>query len=307
MANKVSIIIPVFNGEKYIKKCLDSLNNQDYQNIEIIVIDDGSTDNTISIVKKYSNVTLFRQANKGANCARNKGVELSSGSYIKFLDADDYLAKNAIVKQVNRLEKCEKNEIPYGFSRNFYDKKSKLRKVKFILNKKNQTTKLILGNIQTSLPLHRREAITQVQAFNPLMTSRQEWQMHIKLSLAGYKFIYFDDEILFQLQHDDPNRITNRIKIPALELKNLDEAFKGLKSTNNDVSDAFACYVWKIGRQFYLMGDFGAAKMFYAWSINLSGDGYKKYFTLYDKIINIFYGPRFARFVRLARKIINIY
>ena len=95
-----SIIIPVYNGEKYIKYALDSCVNQSYNDIEIIVIDDGSTDKTSEIVKQYqekhNNLLLIEQENAGVSCARNKGLENASGEWICFLDADDELFTDAV-------------------------------------------------------------------------------------------------------------------------------------------------------------------------------------------------------------------
>nr|NQU92803.1 glycosyltransferase family 2 protein [Bacteroidota bacterium] len=85
----VSIIIPVFNREKYIREAIESIINDHYLPKEIIVIDDGSTDNTAIIVSAFSNITVIRQENLGVAVARNVGIEASSGEFITFLDSDD--------------------------------------------------------------------------------------------------------------------------------------------------------------------------------------------------------------------------
>ena len=96
----VSIIIPVYNVEKYIAECLDSLINQTFTDIEIICIDDGSTDNSRAIIIDYMNkdprIHLITQENSGPSSARNKGIEYSKAPYILFCDPDDYYAHNAI-------------------------------------------------------------------------------------------------------------------------------------------------------------------------------------------------------------------
>ena len=98
----VSIIIPVYNVEKYLKKCLDSVINQTYKNIEIIIINDGSTDNSLKICqnyeKKYSNIKVINQNNQGLSAARNKGIDESKGKYITFIDSDDYYDLDAVEK-----------------------------------------------------------------------------------------------------------------------------------------------------------------------------------------------------------------
>lgn len=104
---KVSIIIPAFNAGKYISSTLDSVINQTYKNIEIIIINDGSTDDTETIVhsyiKKDNRVIYYYQENKGCSASKNKGLELVNGEFVQYLDADDILSKDKIQKQVRAL------------------------------------------------------------------------------------------------------------------------------------------------------------------------------------------------------------
>ena len=100
----ISIVIPVYNGEKYIKRCLDSVVCQKYSYLEIIVINDGSTDNTLKIIETYSKndnrIKLINIKNGGVSNARNIGILNSTGSYITFIDADDYIEEDYIKKCV---------------------------------------------------------------------------------------------------------------------------------------------------------------------------------------------------------------
>ena len=104
---KVSIIIPCYNCEKYIIKTLESAVSQDYTNIEIIVINDGSTDNCSSVVKtiKDDRVHLIEQENQGVSFSRNKGIAMAKGEYVVFLDADDLLHPIFLEKRVFSLSK----------------------------------------------------------------------------------------------------------------------------------------------------------------------------------------------------------
>ena len=98
MLDKISVIVPVFNAEEYLQKCLDSLVNQTYKNIEILCINDGSTDDSKSILeryaKEYNNITAINQKNKGVSAARNMGLEKATGDWIMFVDADDWVEIN---------------------------------------------------------------------------------------------------------------------------------------------------------------------------------------------------------------------
>jgi len=96
MNDKVSIVIPVYNGEKYLEECIDSALNQTYANKEILVIDDGSTDTTPDIIKKYvdeNKVLGFKKPNGGTASALNYGIRLMNGDWFKWLSADDYLGQ----------------------------------------------------------------------------------------------------------------------------------------------------------------------------------------------------------------------
>ena len=94
MGKKVSVIVPVYNAEKYLKKCLQSLVEQTLSDIEIICINDGSTDNSLSIIEQFaksdSRIKIITTQNRGQSQARNKGLEIAKGEYTGFLDSDDY-------------------------------------------------------------------------------------------------------------------------------------------------------------------------------------------------------------------------
>src|SRR5574344_1872249 len=100
MQGLISIIVPVYNSEKTLKRCYDSLINQDYKNIEIILIDDGSKDKSGEIcdlyAKKDKRIKVFHQENQGESAARNCGLKFAEGEWITFCDSDDFVAKNYI-------------------------------------------------------------------------------------------------------------------------------------------------------------------------------------------------------------------
>lgn len=105
----VSVIVPVYNQKEYIEKCLESIIHQTYDNLEIILVDDGSDDGSERICFNYknknSNIILIQKINGGLSSARNIGIEVANGEYITFVDSDDYLPINFIQEAVNVLEK----------------------------------------------------------------------------------------------------------------------------------------------------------------------------------------------------------
>ncbi|MCF0125649.1 MAG: glycosyltransferase family 2 protein, partial [Clostridia bacterium] len=105
----MSIIIPVYNVEKYLGNCLDSIINQTYSNIEIICVDDCSTDNSLSILHSYAAVDqrikiIAKEKNEGTLAARKSGVLSASGQYLTFVDDDDYLERDACEKIIELLQ-----------------------------------------------------------------------------------------------------------------------------------------------------------------------------------------------------------
>ena len=109
MGPKISVIIPVYNDEKYIKKCLDSIINQTFKNIEVIIIDDGSTDKTLEMCSEYATsddrIVVIHKENGGVSSARNLGLEKASGELITFVDGDDYIELNTYEKCIGLFEK----------------------------------------------------------------------------------------------------------------------------------------------------------------------------------------------------------
>lgn len=112
--NKITVIISTYNTEKYIEKCLDSLLNQNYKNLEILVFDDGSEDNTINIVKEYTKrddrLQLFCGKHQGLSHSRNLGLEKATGDYLSFIDSDDFIPDNFYSELIGVLDK-EKADI----------------------------------------------------------------------------------------------------------------------------------------------------------------------------------------------------
>lgn len=114
----VSVIVPCYNGEKYVAQCLDSIVNQTLREIEIICIDDGSTDGTLEILKGYekvdSRVIVIEQKNAGAGAARNNGLRLAKGRYLSFLDADDFFEPNMLEEAYLSAEKYQADFVVFN-------------------------------------------------------------------------------------------------------------------------------------------------------------------------------------------------
>lgn len=131
--NKVSVIIPVFNSEKYIARCLESIINQTYKNIEVIIVEDHSLDGSLEICEKYSNmdsrIKLYVNNKKGVSSARNLGISKATGEYITFVDSDDYIENKMYEEMVNYLES---NNIDYIVCGYYIERKKNVNKVEMV-------------------------------------------------------------------------------------------------------------------------------------------------------------------------------
>lgn len=128
----VSIVIPVYNVELYLEECLESAVNQTLKDIEIIAVNDGSTDNSLNILKKYQdkyeNFKIINQENKGLSGARNTGLKLCSGKYVYFLDSDDFIDENAMEYCYKEAEMHNLDIITFD-AKVFYDEDYKIQHV----------------------------------------------------------------------------------------------------------------------------------------------------------------------------------
>lgn len=229
----VSIVIPCYNSEKYVEVSIQSVLQQSYPYIEIIVIDDGSTDASLNIIKSFEGQIKWEsRTNSGANAARNRGLVLAEGDFIKFFDSDDIMEKDAVAKQVERMESLPDDAIPYGFCE-VYEKPSEVAfseafvNLDYSVNVQEQVATLIKGNILTSCPLYRAKLLERVQ-FDENLAEGEEWNLNILLACTGVKFQFFNDLIYYHRQHDG-ERISNRVD--RME-KSLETSVKTAKSIN---------------------------------------------------------------------------
>ena len=119
--DKISVIVPVYNAQKYLVETIESIIRQTYKNIEVIFINDGSTDNSLQILeeykKKYSNISIINQSNAGQSAARNTGINAATGDYIAFVDADDLLVNNYLEKMQIQAFKSDADFVICGYEK----------------------------------------------------------------------------------------------------------------------------------------------------------------------------------------------
>jgi glycosyltransferase involved in cell wall biosynthesis len=211
----VSIIIPCYNNQVFIKDAIASAINQTYGNVEIIVIDDGSTDDSLEIIKSFDSKIYWETGeNRGAPSARNRGIEIAQGEYLKFLDADDVLLPDCIEKQIAQATQLapERKAIIYGDAiwvdqHNQVIPNYPLR----ARQPEEDTIAHILANSPlTSCPLHKREYLLEIGGFDPSLPRGQEYDLHLRLVLAGVEFVHYPDSVYKYREYVDNSRISQR-------------------------------------------------------------------------------------------------
>ncbi len=208
--NVISVIIPIFNSELYLKECLDSVCNQTFKNLEIICINDGSTDNSLSILHEYgkqdNRIIIIDQENSGSGMARNVGLNSSNGKYIYFMDSDDFLELNALEDLYSIAEEkkldillfklCSFNDKTYEKFKNPYYEMGFLNKYfkNKIFNYRDLDEKIF--SIPASPPgkLYKKELISDIRFPEGIIF--EDNPFFIEAILKADK-VYFYDEYLY--------------------------------------------------------------------------------------------------------------
>jgi len=208
-AAKVTVIIPAYNREKYISMTVDSVLNQTYTNVELIVVDDGSSDRTFSILQGYGNrITLLQHeggVNKGQSAAINLGIKSSKSKYIAILDSDDLFLSHKLEKQVTFLEAHPDIGLVYG--NGYYIDEDGDQLYPFFQEDHVETSdpERVLLDCYLPLPtntLIRRSIYEEVGIFDESLRSGQDHDMLLRVAEAT-KFAYIDDFIFCYRIHED--------------------------------------------------------------------------------------------------------
>jgi len=193
----VSIIIPCFNSEHWVRETIESCLNQTYLNIEIIVVDDGSTDGSVEVIRRYlPRVRLETGPNRGGNHARNKGFAISKGDFIQYLDADDYLAADKIARQVQFLEETNA-DVVYGdlrYRRHLPDVGLSYLDRTEVSGHQPDIIEALLAfwgaRVNGGAVLYRRHAIDRVGGWDETLRAAQDTDFLTSVALSGARILY---------------------------------------------------------------------------------------------------------------------
>lgn len=249
----VSVIIPVYNREMFLKESLKSVYQQVYRPIELIVVDDGSTDRSIEITERFIEenysvnfkILLYKQDRGNGNIARNKGYDKSHGQFIQFLDSDDVLLPNKIKVEVNILKSSDYDFI-YSKTELTDNKLNRLNKyfgVKF-----DKLVQISKYSWQTMCPLYKREFLEKVGPWNEKLNYCQDWEFCVRAKLLGNNFLFLDETHSLLRTHEE-NRDFSKTK-RTKEAKSYFEAYRNvIKIANAKKINAYNFY-WRMSLRF---------------------------------------------------------
>jgi glycosyltransferase involved in cell wall biosynthesis len=217
---KVSVVIPTYNRARLLQECLESVMSQSFNDFEIIIVDDGSTDNTSELVKKYP-VKYVYQENQGAHAARNRGIALSKSEYIAFIDSDDIMLKDALKMGVEILDRHPEAGFSYGqgYIMDEEEKISKLLKAPWknagVRPGTEEIGELILGNHITSHTVVRHRCLDEVGGYNPdFKIGSMDYELWVRLA-KKYAVAYLSAPVMKYRMHRDT--ITGRRSLDEKE------------------------------------------------------------------------------------------
>src|SRR5919199_2454966 len=223
----ISVIIPVYNGEKTIKETIESVLKQTFKDFELLVINDGSQDATLDIVNRIQDPRLkvFSYPNAGQSTSRNRGIELAVGEYISFIDADDLWTPDKLEAQVKALQENPQAAVAYSWT-DWIDQSSQLiGKGSYITENGEVFAKLLLNDFVAngSNCLIRRQALIEVGGFDESVTPAEDWDLWLRLA-ARYEFVVVPSpQILYRIS---PNSASFDVwKMEASSLKVIEKAF----------------------------------------------------------------------------------
>jgi GT2 family glycosyltransferase len=188
---KVSIIMPVYNGAQHIREAIASVFAQTYTDWELIVVDDGSTDDTVNVVASLGvSLTFLKQQNHGPSAARNLGLHSATGSYVVFLDADDLWHENFLDTTVTQLDQVDDDVVGVGSGWVYTDQDGK----ELSHTRMSRTGYLGLHDflVTNPFPIHailtRREALLSVDGFDTQILAMEDWDLWLRLIATGGRF-----------------------------------------------------------------------------------------------------------------------
>jgi len=196
----ISVIIPVYNEERYLSEALDSVQQQSYSPIEIIVIDDDSVDNSATIAKSYQTVKYFFQSKSGLSVALNKGLKIAFGDFFSFLDADDIWEEHKLSLQMEALRTDPTLDAVFGHHRQF---------ISSDVSRTIEDQRILPAPFKGAM-LIRRESFFRVGLFDTSLTLGDFIDWYKRAMEAELKFLMLPDIVMRRRIHDNNSSVRDR-------------------------------------------------------------------------------------------------
>jgi len=286
----VSIVIPVYNGANYVAEAIESALKQTYKNIEVIVVNDGSTDNTEKIVKKYGDkIRYFYKENGGVASALNFGIKNMKGEYFSWLSHDDVYYSNKIERQIEELKNIDKDNILYSGFELINDKSEFL--YAWEIASKNEYRKLnnsfyalLLSGLDGCSLLIPKKAFYEVDFFNEDLKCTQDYDLWFKIFKNGYKIKYMPEVLLQNRIHESQD--TKRKLKSVIEEGNKLWIYMISNLSEDDYKDIFynKYSLLKLLKNNLIPLNYDGVVKFIDERLNILEIGNKKYYELNNKI-----------------------
>lgn len=230
----VSIVIPTYNNAHYLQEAIDSVLRQTYQQIELIVVDDGSIDSTKTILARYGDTIIYvYQKNKGPSAARNKGISIAKGDYIGFLDADDVIMPQKIEMQIKLLWDKRDVGIAYCWRRFIDEKGNALPQIgKTTVRGKILDSLLENSLFPSSVLLFRRNVVSETGLFDEELFTGEDWDYCLRAATKGFTFDYVP-EFLVNYRVHGSSECDNYGKMEKSDLRFIEKAYSTSAATED--------------------------------------------------------------------------
>lgn len=243
MDELISIIIPIYNTEKYLEKCLTSVVNQTYKNLEILLIDDDSPDDSLKIgkqwAKKDKRIKVYHKCNEGVSEARNYGIKEAKGKYICFVDSDDYIEYTMIEKLYQKI----KDDVADICSCNFYIVRNNIK----VLNKRKFEKDILRdafkGNGYVCNKIYKKSIIQNVK-FNKQIKIYEDLLFNINIvynSNSPVKYSYINEPLYYYEQRNGSAMNSTDYKRNIYSFEALEKIISLLKAMNNNYYINYEC------------------------------------------------------------------
>jgi glycosyltransferase EpsH len=270
----VSLIVPIYNVEMYLERCLDSILNQTYNNIEVICVNDGSPDNSQVIVDKLkidNRLVSIIQANQGLSAARNTGLSKVSGDYVMFVDSDDWLYRNCVDKVVKQCLKYDLDALAFPYTKVFENRKEKQLVYKesqlycnnnefidgFYKDMLGPTRQLLAfphildSRVTAHSKIYKTSLIDSITFTDTKKVGTEDLLFNVQALASVDKFMYFDEELYFYNKCNEGSLTSTYKERLINQWDNLHFQIEGLISKNPSLlsvlSNRYSCSILGLG------------------------------------------------------------